>query len=402
MGKALIFSGIQIDSPLQKVTLIQAGLINPTLIISSNNEETDTTFSFTISADNAIKVCYIVKESSEGAPSDIFSEGQSITISELPKKITVSGRSPETTYIIYAGAMSSDNVKVEKNISITTEEKVLTTADDYVQAYKSKVNGLTEKQESSLLAFVDTVISNGIWDKVQYFFPLIKGTNYQAYDLKSVKDIGFIARTPSYNSEKDCLHIGYDGLATCTTSDIDLDINNMTSIISYNGVCNFFAPVSLGVANSQIDYIRFGGNKKEISTYWLNDYPTINDKSVTVADESSSTSWESGSSENMDKIVTLSIQDNTASSSVYNINKSRKYSKDGVSFEFDESYKNLERFPLKLGGYYGVESDTQPMNVDLYCVFISSKLSENELTIASKAINKLNNDLGRYTGELVE
>lgn len=105
MGKALIFSGIQIDSPLQKVTLIQAGLINPTLSISSGNEETDTTFSFNISADNAIKVCYIVKESSEGAPSDIFSEGQSIAISELPKKITVSGKSPETTYIIYAGGL---------------------------------------------------------------------------------------------------------------------------------------------------------------------------------------------------------------------------------------------------------------------------------------------------------
>lgn len=105
----------------------------------------------------------------------------------------------------------------------------------------------------------------------------------------------------------------------------------MTSIISYNGVCNFFAPVSLGVANLQKDYIRFGGNRKSMSTYWMFDYPTINDKSVTVADESSSTSWESGSSENMDKIVTLSIQDNTASSSVYNINKSRKYSKDGVS-----------------------------------------------------------------------
>lgn len=87
MGKALIFGGVQVETPLQTVTLIQTGLINPTLSISSGNEETDTTFSFTISADNAIKVYYIVKESSESAPSDIFSEGQSITISELPKKL---------------------------------------------------------------------------------------------------------------------------------------------------------------------------------------------------------------------------------------------------------------------------------------------------------------------------
>lgn len=87
MGKALIFSGLQVEEPLQKVTLLQSGLITPTLSISSNNEETDTTFSFTISAENATKVSYIVKEYSEGAPSDIFSEGESITISELPKKL---------------------------------------------------------------------------------------------------------------------------------------------------------------------------------------------------------------------------------------------------------------------------------------------------------------------------
>ena len=143
MGKALIFNGVQIDSPLQTVTLIQTGLVNPILSISSDNEETDTTFSFTISAENAIKVCYMVKESSEAAPSDIFSDGQSITISELPKKITVSGKSPETTYKIYAGAMSSDNVKVEKNISITTKEKVLTTADDYVDEYAKLATEVT-------------------------------------------------------------------------------------------------------------------------------------------------------------------------------------------------------------------------------------------------------------------
>lgn len=62
MGKALIFSGLQVKEPLQKVTLLQSGLITPTLSISSNNEETDTTFSFTISAENATKVSYIVKD----------------------------------------------------------------------------------------------------------------------------------------------------------------------------------------------------------------------------------------------------------------------------------------------------------------------------------------------------
>lgn len=186
MGKALIFGGVQVETPLQTVTLIQTGLINPTLSISSGNEETDTTFSFTISADNAIKVYYIVKESSESAPSDIFSEGQSITISELPKKIIVSGKSPETTYIIYAGAISSDNVKVEKNISITTKEKVLTTADEYVDEYAKLATEVTEEQKGYLKTFVGTLISSKLWDKVRCCFPMLGGLSGYNKDLKDV------------------------------------------------------------------------------------------------------------------------------------------------------------------------------------------------------------------------
>ena len=188
MGKAIVFSGLQIDEPLQKVTLLQPVLINPTLSISSNNEETDTTFSFTISADNAIKVCYMVKESSEAAPSDIFSDGQSITISELPKKITVSGKSPETTYKIYAGAISYDNVKVEKNISITTKEKVLVTADDYVEEYKKLATSISAEQENALKVLVGNLISEGLWEKIEHCFPLLGGISGYKYDLKDVRN----------------------------------------------------------------------------------------------------------------------------------------------------------------------------------------------------------------------
>lgn len=188
MGKAIVFSGLQIDEPLQKVTLLQSGLINPTLSISSNNEETDTTFSFTISAKNAIKVCYMVKESSEAAPSDIFSDGQSITISELPKKITVSGKFPETTYKIYAGAISSDNVKVEKNISITTKEKVLVTADDYVEEYKKLATSISAEQENALKVLVGNLISEGLWEKIEHCFPLLGGISGYKYDLKDVRN----------------------------------------------------------------------------------------------------------------------------------------------------------------------------------------------------------------------
>lgn len=300
-------------------------------------------------------------------------------------------------------ALRFSGVTVDAPLQTVTFVRELITANDYVSAYKQAVGGLTAKQESSLLTFIETLMTNGIWDKVNYFFPLIKGVDYQSYDLKSVKKIGFIARTPSYSEDKDCLHIGYNGLATCITADINININDMTSIISYSGSCNFFSPVSLGIANKQEDYIRFGGNQKLKETFWYRQYPTINSGKVAVLnDTGEQSSWSGTEPATVNFVVSLSIQSNLASSKLYNVDKQRKYSKDNVSFEFDESYRDLEKFPLKLGGYYGVESSYQPVEADLYCILLSSKLSEQELIIATKAINKLNNDLGRYSGELVE
>lgn len=301
-------------------------------------------------------------------------------------------------------ALIFSGVIIDNPLQTVTFKKELITASDYVSAYKEAVGSLTSKQESSLLTFVENLMANDIWDKVNYFFPLIKGTDYQAYNLKSIKNIGFIARTPSYNSEKDCLHIGYDGLAMCTTADIELDINNMTSIISYAGSCNFFAPVSLGINNRQDDYIRFGGNQIVEGNYWLRHYPTIKTSSETVGikNSGSSNAWFSSSS--IDNIlVSLSITSSTkASSTVYSIEGGKKFEADDISVDFHESYRDLDKFPLKLGGYYGVESSSQPVEVDLYCIFLADKLSDSELAIATKAVNQFNNDLGRYTGELVE
>lgn len=294
-------------------------------------------------------------------------------------------------------ALIFSGVTIDSPLQSVTFVNELITASDYVSAYKEAVGGLTSKEENSLLTFVENLMANGIWDKVNYFFPLIKGTDYQAYDLKSIKNIGFVARTPSYNSEKDCLHIGYDGLDMCTTSDIELDINSMTSIISYSGNCGFFAPVSLGKSNKQSDYIRFGGNQY-LTTKWLRHYPTINSDNIKIMDENLWTEVYPQSN----LIVSLSTEANKASSLLYVIEKSKKYTKADVSFEFDSSYKDLDKFPLKLGGYYGVESAFDPLEVDLYCIFLADKLSDAELAVAAKAVNQLNNDLGRYTGELVE
>lgn len=237
MGKALIFSGLQVKEPLQKVTLLQSGLITPTLSISSNNEETDTTFSFTISAENATKVSYIVKEYSEGAPSDIFSEGESITISELPKKITVSEKTPETKYIIYAGAISSDNVKVEKNISITTKEKVLVTADDYVEEYKKLATSISSEQENALKAFIGSLISDGLWSKVLHFYPLLGGINQYKYDVKDVrnqKEWNTPENGTSWDSVRNAIYTNIPGQSLGKPLELtDVDEGNYSLFISY-------------------------------------------------------------------------------------------------------------------------------------------------------------------------
>lgn len=98
----------------------------------------------------------------------------------------MSGKSPETTYIIYAGAISSDNVKVEKNISITTKEKVLTTADEYVDEYAKLATEVTEEQKGYLKTFVGTLISSKLWDKVRCCFPMLGGLSGYNKDLKDV------------------------------------------------------------------------------------------------------------------------------------------------------------------------------------------------------------------------
>lgn len=100
----------------------------------------------------------------------------------------MSEKTPETKYIIYAGAISSDNVKVEKNISITTKEKVLVTADDYVEEYKKLATSISSEQENALKAFIGSLISDGLWSKVLHFYPLLGGINQYKYDVKDVRN----------------------------------------------------------------------------------------------------------------------------------------------------------------------------------------------------------------------
>lgn len=394
MGKALIFNGVQIDSPLQTVTLIQTELINPTLSISSDNEETDTTFSFTISAENAIKVCYMVKESSEAAPSDIFSDGQSITISELPKKITVSGKSPETTYKIYAGAMSSDNVKVEKNISITTKEKVLTTADDYVDEYAKLATEVTSEQKGYLKTFVGTLIDNGIWDKVRCCFPMLGGLSGYNKDLKDIRNQR-IWNTPengtSWDSTRNAPLLYLPGFAIGTPLVIDDMDKNSSSFL--------FSTKLKGDSRGALIEVEYAYRTGMYDKYIVNSTLNGNTGGYQSPRWGTETPQESLSGyfgkANASNIYILTMNKGTNSLFVCSNN-------DTILTGGTGSTNNNETTTASFafGSYYGGEAEAPATNtlngtMNMFIAF-NSALTEEELEVVSRAVWTFDESCGRH------
>jgi len=64
----------------------------------------------------------------------------------------------------------------------------LVTANDYVTKYSSLATEVTTLQKGYLETFVNTLISNSIWDKVIKCYPMLGGMAGYKYDLKDVKN----------------------------------------------------------------------------------------------------------------------------------------------------------------------------------------------------------------------
>lgn len=77
-------------------------------------------------------------------------------------------------------------VTVDTPLETVSFVKTNITAQDYLDDYKSRVTTLQSGQEVIIKTFIETLISAGLWDKVERCYPMLGGIGYYTYDLKKI------------------------------------------------------------------------------------------------------------------------------------------------------------------------------------------------------------------------
>ena len=133
-------------------------------------------------------------------------------------------------------ALIFSGVTVDNPLQTVTILKELTTADDYINEYAKLATRVTSEQKNYLKTFIETVMTNGLWDKVKCCFPMLGGLDGYNKDLKDV----FYQRswnTPtegtSWDTTRNAPYLSLPGLASGTPLIIEnMDKNNSSFLFS--------------------------------------------------------------------------------------------------------------------------------------------------------------------------
>ena len=83
-------------------------------------------------------------------------------------------------------ALIFSGVIVDNPLQTVNFIKELVTADDYINEYAKLATAVTSEQKNYLKTFIETLMNNGLWDKVKCCFPMLGGLNGYNKDLKDV------------------------------------------------------------------------------------------------------------------------------------------------------------------------------------------------------------------------
>lgn len=133
-------------------------------------------------------------------------------------------------------ALIFSGVTVDSPLQTVTFIKELITASDYVNEYAKIATEVTSEQKDYLNTFVDTLISNGIWDKVRCCFPMLGGLNGYNKDLKDVlnqREWNTPEVGTSWDSTRNAPYLNLPGNAIGTVITIEnMDKNNSAFLFS--------------------------------------------------------------------------------------------------------------------------------------------------------------------------
>lgn len=82
-------------------------------------------------------------------------------------------------------ALIFSGITVNEPLEVINLRKPLVSASDYVTEF-SKLATISENDKTHLTTFIQTLMSNNLWDKVVKFFPLVGGLNGVKFDIKDV------------------------------------------------------------------------------------------------------------------------------------------------------------------------------------------------------------------------
>lgn len=133
-------------------------------------------------------------------------------------------------------ALIFSGVTVDNPLQTVTILKELVTADDYINEYVKLATGVTSVQKNYLKTFINTLMTNGLWDKVKCCFPMLGGLNGYNKDLKDV----FNQRTwntptvgTSWDATRNAPYLSLPGNAKGTPLVIEnMDKNNSSFLFS--------------------------------------------------------------------------------------------------------------------------------------------------------------------------
>lgn len=133
-------------------------------------------------------------------------------------------------------ALIFSGVIIDSPLQTVTFVKELITAQDYVNEYVKLATEVTSSQQTYLTTFVETLMANGIWDKVRCCFPMLGGLNGYNKDLKDVnnqREWSTPSSGTSWDSTRNAPYLNLPGNAKGTSLVIEnMDKHNSTFLFS--------------------------------------------------------------------------------------------------------------------------------------------------------------------------
>ena len=83
-------------------------------------------------------------------------------------------------------ALIFSGITVSEPLEVINLRKPLVSASDYVTEFSKLATGIKETDKTNLTTFIQTLMSNNLWNKVVKFFPLVGGLNGVKFDIKDV------------------------------------------------------------------------------------------------------------------------------------------------------------------------------------------------------------------------